>query len=106
MYADSNSRVTRISFWSAGREQQSSGPITSASDSCSGVNQSMWQFAHTYTSFGVGTPPPPPPPPPSIDPNAWYNVVNENSGSCVAPSKSATSNGTPIPPCPPPSQQL
>src|SRR5713101_7307569 len=93
MYADSNSRVTRISFWSVGRDQQCSGPITSASDSCSGVNQSMWQFAHTYTSFGVGTPPPPPP---SIDPNAWYNVVNENSGSCVDARKFGTANGTAV----------
>ena len=91
-YADSNSRVTRITFWSVGRDQQCSGPITSASDSCSGVAQSMWQFAHTYTSFGGGTPPPPPPP--SIDPNAWYNVVNQNSQSCVDARKFGTANGT------------
>jgi len=90
-YADSNSRVTRITFWSVGRDKQCSGSITSASDSCSGVTQSMWDFAHTYTSFGGGTPPPPPP---SIDPNAWYNVVNENSGSCVDARKFGTTNGT------------
>jgi chitinase len=90
-YADSHSQVERISFWSVGRDKQCSGPITSASDSCSGVTQSTWDFAHIYTSFGSGTPPPPPP---SIDPNAWYNVVNDNSASCVDARKFGTTNGT------------
>jgi chitinase len=90
-YADSNSRVTRMSFWSVGRDQQCSQTTTSASDNCSGVTQSMWQFAHIDTSFGGsggggggGT----------VDPSAWYNVVNENSGSCVDAKKFGTANGT------------
>jgi chitinase len=88
-YADSHSQVDRISFWSVGRDRQCSGTITSASDNCSGVTQSTWDFAHMYTSFGGSTPPPP-----SIDPTAWYNVVNENSGSCVDARKFGTANGT------------
>jgi len=90
-YADSNSLVTRISFWSVGRDQQCSQPTNTASDSCSGVTQSPWEFAHTYTSFGGsggggGT----------INSSAWYNVVNENSGSCVDARKFGTTNGTAV----------
>ncbi len=92
-YADSNSLVTRISFWSVGRDQQCSQPTNTASDSCSGVTQSPWEFAHTYTSFGGsggggggGT----------INSSAWYNVVNENSGSCVDARKFGTANGTAV----------
>ena len=92
-FANSNARVKRVSFWSVSRDNQCSGPTTSASDSCSGVNQSTWQFSHIFAGFngsggngggGGGT----------IDSNAWYNVIDQNSGKCVDATGFGTTNGT------------
>jgi hypothetical protein len=83
--------IAEISFWALQRDNGSC-PGTGASDSCSGVSQSTWQFSHTFEPFTSGgttsspspspshsaspspshtpTPPPSSPPPSSAPPSS------------------------------------
>jgi Thaumatin family/Ricin-type beta-trefoil lectin domain-like len=48
-------------------------------------------YTITFCAVGGGLPPPTTQP---IDPNAWYNIINENSGKCVDDAEWGTVNGS------------
>ena len=50
-YAQSNSNITRLSFWSVTRDNGGCAGNTSASDTCSGISQSNWAFSHIFEPF-------------------------------------------------------
>jgi hypothetical protein len=52
--------INTLSFWALQRDNGGC-PGGSASDTCSGISQSTWQFSHTFEPFtgGSGTTPPP-----------------------------------------------
>ncbi|HTD23530.1 MAG TPA: ricin-type beta-trefoil lectin domain protein [Terriglobales bacterium] len=81
-------------FWPTTPNISSDSVATIASD---------WQQWTTANAFGLssaqgitggGGPPPTPGPPGSIDPNAWYEVINQTGGLCMDASGWGTSNGT------------
>ncbi len=51
-FAEANSYVTRLAYWSVGRDNGSCAGDTSASPSCSGISQSTYQFAGIFEGFG------------------------------------------------------
>jgi chitinase len=50
-FAQSNSKITRLSFWSAARDNGGCAGNTQASDTCSGISQSTWAFSHVFEPF-------------------------------------------------------
>jgi hypothetical protein len=50
-FANSNSWVTRIAYWSVGRDNGGCAGSGSASPSCSGISQSQYAFAKVFDSF-------------------------------------------------------
>jgi len=51
MFANANSYVTRLSFWSLGRDNGGCPGQTFASPTCSGITQSTFQFSHSFDPF-------------------------------------------------------
>jgi chitodextrinase len=54
-FAEANSYVTRLAYWSVGRDNGSCAGDTSASPSCSGITQSTYEFASIFEGFSGGT---------------------------------------------------
>jgi hypothetical protein len=50
-FAKSNSYVSRLAFWSMGRDNGSCAGTTYASPSCSGISQSTYQFAEIFDGY-------------------------------------------------------
>ncbi|WP_328606908.1 glycosyl hydrolase family 18 protein [Amycolatopsis sp. NBC_00345] len=50
--------INTLSFWALQRDNGSC-PGSAASDTCSGIAQSTWQFSHTFAPFTSGTTTPP-----------------------------------------------
>jgi hypothetical protein len=46
--------ISSLSFWALERDNGGC-PGTGASDSCSGISQTTWQFSHTFAPFAGGT---------------------------------------------------
>ncbi len=51
MFANANSYVTRLSFWSLGRDNGGCPGQTFASPTCSGITQNTFQFSHSFDPF-------------------------------------------------------
>jgi chitinase len=51
-FAKANSYVSRLAYWSVGRDNGSCAGDTAASPSCSGISQSTYQFAGIFEGFG------------------------------------------------------
>ena len=89
-FANGASYVNELSFLSAGRDNGGCPGNTTASDSCSGLSQSTFQFTSTWkpysgTSSGGG----------GIDTTAIYKLENEASG-LVLNNQGRTTNGSAI----------
>ncbi|MEV8566905.1 chitinase [Streptomyces sp. NPDC051322] len=76
--------INTLSIWALQRDNGSC-PGQGASDSCSGINQSTWQFSHTFEPFTSGTTTPPPPP-------NDFSVSLSPASATVAAGSSATSS--------------
>jgi Ricin-type beta-trefoil lectin domain-like len=93
-FAKSNSYVSRLAMWSMGRDNGNCAGSTSASPSCSGISQGTYAFSEIFEAFsgsgggGSGGA--------SLNTGTPYNIVNENSGSCVDDTGSGTANGTKV----------
>jgi hypothetical protein len=57
-------------------------------------NNPLPNYTITFCPSGGTNPPPPPPPPGSINPNAWYQLIGQNSNKCVDDDNWGTANGT------------
>ncbi|SDP13273.1 chitinase [Actinacidiphila guanduensis] len=75
--------INTLSFWALQRDNGGC-PGSSASDTCSGISQSTWQFSHTFEPFSGGGSTTPPPA------NDFSVALTPSSGS-VAVGGSATS---------------
>ncbi len=53
-YAQSNSNINRLTFWSVSRDVSCPGNAAEVSDTCSGITQKQWDFAHVFEAFGGG----------------------------------------------------
>jgi len=53
-YAQGNSNISRIAFWSVSRDVSCPGGGTQVSDTCSGITQKPWDFSHVFEAFGGG----------------------------------------------------
>ncbi len=51
-YAQSNSSINRLAFWSVSRDQSCPGGGTQVTDTCSGISQKPWDFSHVFEGFG------------------------------------------------------
>jgi endoglucanase len=50
-FAQSNNKITRLSFWSVPRDNGGCAGNTQASDTCSGISQSTWAFSRAFEPF-------------------------------------------------------
>jgi hypothetical protein len=86
--------ISTLSFWALQRDN--GGCVgTKGSDSCSGIQQSTWQFSHTFEPFtsGGGTTPPPPANDFSVSLSPSSGAVNPGSGT-TSTINTAVTNGS------------
>jgi len=50
-FANSNSYINRLSFWSLGRDNGSCAGAGYASATCSGISQSTYQYSSIFNGF-------------------------------------------------------
>jgi len=53
-YAQGNSSIGRMSFWSVARDQSCADDADTLSPDCSGITQNPWDFSHVFEAFGGG----------------------------------------------------
>jgi hypothetical protein len=53
-YANGNSSIGRMSFWSVARDQSCADDADTVSPDCSGITQNPWDFSHIFEAFGGG----------------------------------------------------
>jgi hypothetical protein len=83
--------ISSLSFWALQRDNGNCAGASTASDSCSSIAQTTWQFSHTFAPFSGGTTTTPPPPA-----NDFGVSVTPASASVAAGSSASATVGTSV----------
>ncbi|NMO53870.1 1,4-beta-xylanase [Actinoplanes sp. TBRC 11911] len=91
MWTNKNYKMLYANFGHNGMNYDTN---TRTSSTFASAQQNQWLINGLLWLGGAGTSTPPQTP--TIDPAAWYSIVNKNSGKCVDAKAAGTTNGTAI----------